>query len=219
MWRELPVTFVIIEVTSTALTLTLMKMSQRSRSRENDQRSYLEACSDNPMDMALHNARFSPKLRAKSNFPTALSEPKCSRRGRWIFREPARNAIHRGGEFPFAQARLRYLRLPSRRHRVAIDRPGLSDGVPGNPFDPSNRGNADALNSERHDRIERSSPMLETVVGRAFRRGTSFRTRRSDIDGVSLTSFFRTVADDVAPRVGVSPNWATLPLDHVAPRL
>ncbi len=56
MWRELPVTFVIIEVTSTALTLTLMKMSQRSRSRENDQRSYLEACSDNPMDMALHNA-------------------------------------------------------------------------------------------------------------------------------------------------------------------
>lgn len=57
MWRELPVTFVIIEVTSTALTLTLtlMKMSQRSRSRENDQRSYLQACSDNPMDTALHN--------------------------------------------------------------------------------------------------------------------------------------------------------------------
>ena len=54
MWRELPVTLVIIEVTSTAL--TLMKMSQRSRSRENDQRSYLEACSDNPMDMAFHNA-------------------------------------------------------------------------------------------------------------------------------------------------------------------
>jgi len=53
MWRELPVTFVIIEVTSTAL--TLMKMSQRSRSRENDQRSYLQACSDNPMDTALHD--------------------------------------------------------------------------------------------------------------------------------------------------------------------
>jgi len=35
MWRELPVTLVMIEVTSTAL----MKMSQRSRSRENDQRS------------------------------------------------------------------------------------------------------------------------------------------------------------------------------------
>ncbi len=52
MWRALPVTFVMIEVTSTAL----MKMSQRSRSRENDQRSYLEACSDNPMDVALHNA-------------------------------------------------------------------------------------------------------------------------------------------------------------------
>ncbi len=53
MWRELPVTFVMIEVTSTAL--TLMKMSQRSRSRENDQRSYLEACNDNPMGMVLHN--------------------------------------------------------------------------------------------------------------------------------------------------------------------
>ena len=54
MWRELFVTLVMIEVTSTAL--TLMKMSQRSRSRENDQRSYLEACGDNPMDVALHNA-------------------------------------------------------------------------------------------------------------------------------------------------------------------
>ena len=54
MWRELPVTLVMIDLTWTAL--TLMKMSQRSRSRENDQRSYLEACSDNPMDMALHNA-------------------------------------------------------------------------------------------------------------------------------------------------------------------
>ena len=46
-------TFVMIEVTSTAL--ILMKMSQRSRSRENDQRSYLEACTDNPMHMAFHN--------------------------------------------------------------------------------------------------------------------------------------------------------------------
>ncbi len=56
MLRALLVTFVMIEVTSTALTLTLMKMSQRSRSREKDQRSYLEACNDNPMDIALHNA-------------------------------------------------------------------------------------------------------------------------------------------------------------------
>ena len=56
--RALPVSFVMIEVTSTALTLTLtlMKMSQRSRGREKDQRSYLEACNDNPMHMALHNA-------------------------------------------------------------------------------------------------------------------------------------------------------------------
>ncbi len=53
MWRELPVTLVIIEVTSTAL--TLMKMSQRSRGREKDQRSYLGACNDNPTDMSFHN--------------------------------------------------------------------------------------------------------------------------------------------------------------------
>ena len=45
------------------------------------------------------------------------------------------------------------------------------DGVPGNPFDPRNRGNADALDSESDDPIESSSSMLETVVGRAFRRG------------------------------------------------
>ncbi len=52
MRRALSVTFVMIEVTSTAL----VKMSQRSRSRENDQRSYLEACDNNPKDLALHNA-------------------------------------------------------------------------------------------------------------------------------------------------------------------
>ena len=45
------------------------------------------------------------------------------------------------------------------------------DGVPGNPFDPRNRGNADTLDSESDDPIESSSSMLETVVGRAFRRG------------------------------------------------
>ena len=45
------------------------------------------------------------------------------------------------------------------------------DGVPGNPFDPRNRGNADTLDSESDDFIESSSSMLETVVGRAFRRG------------------------------------------------
>ena len=44
------------------------------------------------------------------------------------------------------------------------------DGVPGNPFDPGNRGNADTLDSESDDPIESSSSMLETVVGRAFRR-------------------------------------------------
>ncbi len=52
MRRALPVTFVMIEVTSTAL----MKMSKRSGSREKDQRSRLEACDNNPKDLALHNA-------------------------------------------------------------------------------------------------------------------------------------------------------------------
>ncbi len=52
MWRELPVTLVMIEVTTTAL----MKMSKGSGSREKDQRSHLEACDDNPKDMALHSA-------------------------------------------------------------------------------------------------------------------------------------------------------------------
>ena len=45
------------------------------------------------------------------------------------------------------------------------------DGVPGKPFGPGNRGNADTLDSESDDPVESSSSMLETVVGRAFRRG------------------------------------------------
>ncbi len=40
------------------------------------------------------------------------------------------------------------------------------DGVPGKPFGPGNRGNADTLDSESDDPIESSSSMLETVVGR-----------------------------------------------------
>ena len=52
MRRAIPVTFVMIEVTTTAL----MKMSKGSGSREKDQRSRLEACDDNPKDMAPHSA-------------------------------------------------------------------------------------------------------------------------------------------------------------------
>ena len=44
------------------------------------------------------------------------------------------------------------------------------DGVSGQPFDPGDRGHADALDSERDDRVERRAPMLETVVGGTFRR-------------------------------------------------
>ena len=71
------------------------------------------------------------------------------------------------------------------------------DGVPGNPLDPSNRGNADTLDSESDDRIKRSSSMLETVVGRAFRRSE----RLSALDAPVSTAFpgprsVETVADD-----------------------
>ena len=73
------------------------------------------------------------------------------------------------------------------------------DGVPGNPLDPSNRGNADTLDSESDDRIKGSSSMLETVVGRAFRR----RERLSALDAPVSTAFPRprsveTVADDAS---------------------
>ena len=44
------------------------------------------------------------------------------------------------------------------------------DGVPGNPLDPSNRGNADTFDSESDDRVESRPSMLETVVRRAFGR-------------------------------------------------
>ncbi len=95
MWRELPVTFVMIEVTSTALTLTLMKMSQRSRSRENDQRSYLEACSDNPMDMALHNVD-SPRSFALSQTSRPLSPNQSAREevdGYFVSRRGTRSTV------------------------------------------------------------------------------------------------------------------------------
>ena len=73
------------------------------------------------------------------------------------------------------------------------------DGVPGNPFDPGNRGNADTLDSESDDPIESSSSMLETVVGRAFRR----RERLSALAAPVSTAFPRpgsveSVANDVS---------------------
>ena len=59
------------------------------------------------------------------------------------------------------------------------------DGVPGNPFDPGNRGNADTLDSESDDHIESSSSMWETVVGRALRR----RERLSALAASVSTAF------------------------------
>ena len=44
-----------------------------------------------------------------------------------------------------------------------------SDAVPDQPFDPGDRGPADALDSERDDRGERRSPMLATVGEGPFR--------------------------------------------------
>ena len=70
------------------------------------------------------------------------------------------------------------------------------DGVPGQPFDPGDRGQADALDSQR-DRVERRSAVLETVIGRAFRR----RERLSAADASVSTAFsgrgsVESVADD-----------------------
>ena len=78
------------------------------------------------------------------------------------------------------------------------------DGVPGQPFDSGDRGYADALDSERDDRVEHHSAMLETVVGRAFRR----RERLAAFDAPVSTTFssrrsVESVADDAA-----SPDFA-----------
>ena len=72
------------------------------------------------------------------------------------------------------------------------------DGVPGQPFDPGDRGQANALDSERDDGVERRAPMLETVVGCAVRR----RERLSAPDAPISTAFpgsrsVETVADEV----------------------
>ena len=76
--------------------------------------------------------------------------------------------------------------------------------VPGDPFEPSDRGDADALDPESDDRVESSSSMLETVVGRALGR----RERLSAPDAPVSTPFpgsrsVETVADDV-PRTDSS---------------
>ncbi len=75
------------------------------------------------------------------------------------------------------------------------------DGVPGNSLDPSNRGNADAFDSEGDDRVESSSSMLETLllVGRASRR----RERLFALDAPVSTAFpgprsVESVADDAS---------------------
>ena len=73
-----------------------------------------------------------------------------------------------------------------------------SDGVPGNSLDPSNRGNADTLDSESHHRVESSSSMLETVVWRALGRGERLSARDAPISTAFPGSrSVETVADDV----------------------
>ena len=60
-----------------------------------------------------------------------------------------------------------------------------SDGVPGKPFDASNRRDADALDSESDHCVESRPSMLETVVRRAFRR----RERLFALDAPVATAF------------------------------
>ena len=86
----------------------------------------------------------------------------------------------------------------NRRHTGSGPFEPAGDGVPGQPFDAGDRGHADALDSECDDRVERRSPMLETVVGGAFRR----RERLSAPDAPVATVFpgsrsVETVVDDV----------------------
>ena len=105
-----------------------------------------------------------------------------------------------GGSFLFDRQLCPPTILKGVTHRFQLDSgypQPARDGVPGNPLDPSNRGNADTLDSESDDRIKGSSSMLETVVGRAFRR----RERLSALDAPVSTAFPRprsveTVADD-----------------------
>ena len=78
-------------------------------------------------------------------------------------------------------------------------------GVPGQPFDPGDRRQTDALNAQRDDRVERCSAMLETVVGGPLGR----RERLAALDASVSTPFpgrgsVESVADDVAgPGVSV----------------
>ena len=73
-----------------------------------------------------------------------------------------------------------------------------SDGVPGNPLDPSNRGNADTLDPESNNRVETSSSMLETVVRRALGRGERLSARDAPVSTAFPGSrSVETVVDDV----------------------
>ena len=73
------------------------------------------------------------------------------------------------------------------------------DGVPGQPFDLGNRRQADALDSQRDDRVDRRSPVLETVIEGALGR----RERVSAPDSPVAAPFpgrgsVESIADDVA---------------------
>ena len=70
------------------------------------------------------------------------------------------------------------------------------DGVPGQPFDPGNRRQADALDSQRDDRVDRRSPVLETVIEGAL-------GRRERVSAPVAAPFpgrgsVESIADDVA---------------------
>ena len=74
-----------------------------------------------------------------------------------------------------------------------------SDGVPGNPFDSSNRRNTDTFDPESNDLVKGVSMMLETVVRRALCR----RERLSTPDAAVSTAppgpcSVETVPDDVS---------------------
>ena len=71
-----------------------------------------------------------------------------------------------------------------------------SCGVPGNALNPSDRGNVDPLDPERHYSVEASSPMLEPVVRRTRGRGERPSARAAPISTAFARSRAVEAADD-----------------------
>ena len=83
-------------------------------------------------------------------------------------------------------------------------------GVPPDTRDPSDRGDADALDSQCDDRVESSPSMLKTVVRRAFRRTQRLSAFNTPVSTPSPGSRFvrgrSRVVGNPLRRVGLDPT-------------